>query len=36
MTEENFTLSKVFELIKNSKNNIILFGSVGVGKTTFL
>lgn len=36
MTEENYTLSKGFEIIKNSKNNIILFGSVGVGKTTFL
>ena len=36
MTEENYTLSKGFELIKNSKNNIILFGSVSNGKTTFL
>ena len=35
-TEENFTLAKGYETIKNSKNNIILFGSVGVGKTTML
>jgi GTPase Era involved in 16S rRNA processing len=36
MSEENYTLSKGYELIKGSKNNIILFGSVGVGKTTLL
>ncbi len=36
MTEEDFTLAKGFEIIKNSKNNIILFGSIGVWKTTFL
>ena len=32
----DFTLSKGYETIKGSKNNIILFGSVGVGKTTLL
>lgn len=35
MAEENYILSKDFELIKNSKNNIIIFGSIGDGKTTF-
>ena len=33
---ENRTLSAGFEIIKNSKNNIIFFGSVGTGKTTLL
>jgi GTPase SAR1 family protein len=36
MIEKDFTLEKGFEIIKNSKNNLILFGSVGVGKTTIL
>ena len=36
MSEEDFTLTKGYEKIKNSKNNIILFGSVGSGKTTIL
>ncbi len=36
MTEEDFTLNKGLEIIKNSKNNIILFGPVGEGKTTIL
>ena len=34
--ESDFTLAKNYEIIKNSKKNIILFGSVGVGKTTLL
>ena len=33
---ESKTLSSGFETIKNSKNNIIFFGSVGTGKTTLL
>ena len=35
MTDE-FLVSKNFEEIKNSSNNIILFGSVGAGKTTLI
>lgn len=35
MTDE-FLVSKNFEEIKNSTNNIILFGSVGAGKTTLI
>lgn len=34
--ESEFVLAKNYEIIKNSKNNIILFGSVGHGKTTLL
>lgn len=34
--ESDFVLDKNFEIIKNSKNNIILFGSIGPGKTTLL
>ena len=33
---DNKTLSTGFEIIKNSENNIIFFGSVGTGKTTLL
>ena len=36
MIEENFTLTKGYEKIKNSKNNIILFDSLVAGKTTLL
>lgn len=32
----DYSLSSGFETIKNSKNNIIFFGSVGTGKTTLL
>ena len=32
----DFIISKGYETIIGSKNNIILFGSVGVGKTTLL
>ena len=35
MTDE-FLVSKNFDEIKNSSNNIILFGSVGAGKTTLI
>ena len=35
MTDE-YLVSKNFEEIKNSTNNIILFGSVGAGKTTLI
>ena len=35
-TEDEYSLSAGFETIKNSKNNIIFFGSVGTGKTTLL
>ena len=35
MTDE-FLVSKNFEEIKSSSNNIILFGSVGAGKTTLI
>ena len=33
---DEYSLSAGFETIKNSKNNIIFFGSVGTGKTTLL
>ena len=33
---EEYSLSNGFEIIKESKNNIIFFGSVGTGKTTLL
>lgn len=32
----DYSLSSGFETIKNSRNNIIFFGSVGTGKTTLL
>ena len=35
MTEE-YLVNKTFDEIKNSSNNIILFGSVGCGKTTLI
>jgi len=35
MTEE-YLVNKTFDEIKNSSNNIILFGSVGNGKTTLI
>ena len=35
MTDE-FLVNKNFDEVKNSTNNIILFGSVGNGKTTLI
>ena len=36
MDEDCYLVNKNFEEIKNSTNNIILFGSVGAGKTTLI
>ena len=33
---KNFRVDRSLDIIKNSKNNIILFGEVGSGKTTLI